>query len=281
MPCRHVQPLAVHFRQPLGGAHHRARIHRLVGGDQHHQRRPARRRRIGHRAGAEHVGLQALQRVGLDDRHMFQRRGVEHEFGLERVAEFFEPGAVAHIGDHGAARHVRRQLGDFQIDLPERVFAVVQQHQLRRREPRELPRQFRADAAARPGDQHAPAGDQPRHAGTVQLHLLAVQQILDGDRLQFDFLVRRGEAGEAGGAQHADAGALRRRQQRAERVARQLRRGDDQQVRLLRQPVQRRLGLLDRAENIQPLHAPADMAWRRAPSARPRGRGRRRAGNRR
>ena len=48
--CGDVQRLAVHLGQPLRGAHHRGRVHRLVGGDQHHgaRARPrAPRRRHG------------------------------------------------------------------------------------------------------------------------------------------------------------------------------------------------------------------------------------------
>ena len=75
-----VQRLAVHLGQPLRGAHHRGRVDRLVGGDQHHRQRADTARRIGDMAGAGDVGQQALQRIGLDHRHVLQRRGVEHQF---------------------------------------------------------------------------------------------------------------------------------------------------------------------------------------------------------
>ncbi len=98
--------------------------------------------------------------------------------------------------------------------------------------------------------------------GTVQPHLLAVQQILDGDRLQFDFLLRRQQPCQARRPQYPDLMPLRRRQQPRQRVAGKLRRGDDQQVRRLHEPRERRLRILDRAQNIQPMHPPPDMLGR-------------------
>ena len=81
-------------------------------------------------------------------------------------------------------------LAQFQVDLPQRELAVVEQHQHLGAEGGHLPRQFAADRAARAGHQHAAALHQPRHALAVERHLRAVQQVLDGDRPQFQPLRR-------------------------------------------------------------------------------------------
>ncbi len=91
------------------------------------------------------------------------------------------------------AVHLRVGLGQLDVDLPQRVFAVVEQDQRLRPERRDLARELAADGAAGAGDDDAAALDQPRHALAVERHL------------------RRGSAGPRSPPGAAPAGAPGRR----------------------------------------------------------------------
>ncbi len=151
---------------------------------------------------------------------MLQRGGVEHQLGADLLEQAADARLVAHIGQHGAARHLGVLLAQFEVDLVEHVFAVIEQRQAGRAEGRDLPRQFAADGAAGAGDQHAPALHQPRHALAVERHLRAVEQILDRDRAQFDApafaAAGRGQGGRRRGAADRHAVAVGGVQQRFE-----------------------------------------------------------------
>ena len=96
---------------------------------------------------------------------------------------------------------LRVGLGEFQVDLPQRVFAVVQQDQRAGAEGGDLAGEFAADGAAGAGDDDAPALDQARHAVAVERDLRAVEQVLDRDRAEFDRArLVAGSAARSGGA---------------------------------------------------------------------------------
>ncbi len=209
-----VQRLAIHLGQPLRRAHHEVGFTALSVEISTIASAPDAARRVGDMAGAGDVGQQALQRVGLDHRHVLQRGGVEHQFGATSLEHGADARLVADVGDAATGGGTCGwRLGQFQVDLPQRVFAVVEQDQLLGPERGDLARQLAADGAAGAGHDDAPALDQPRHAVAVERHLRAVQQVLDRDRLQFQMRPpvawRRGRA--RSGAARGGPAALRGR----------------------------------------------------------------------
>ena len=107
-PNSSIERLAIHFRQPLGGAQHGDRLDRLVGRDHHHGGGAGRRRGIGDIDRAEHVGLDALVPVPFEQRHVLERGGVKYDIGLELRDQAHDPLAVADIG---------KPAGDFRLAL--------------------------------------------------------------------------------------------------------------------------------------------------------------------
>src|SRR3546814_7192304 len=75
---------------------------------------------------------------------------------------------VAHIAKQSRPRHPGIPLGHFHVDLVERMLTLLEQHDLCRLQPGDLPHQFRTDGATGAGDQHATATDQPGHGGAVK-----------------------------------------------------------------------------------------------------------------
>ena len=94
-----VERLAVHFGKALGRAEHRHRLDRLVGRDHHHGGGAGRRCRVRDVHRAEHIGLDALAPVALEQRHVLERRRVEHDVRLEVGEDRHDALAVANIGD--------------------------------------------------------------------------------------------------------------------------------------------------------------------------------------
>ncbi len=101
----------------------------------------------------------------------------------------------------GAAVDLRVGLGEFEVDLPERVFAVVQQDQRAGAERGDLAGELGADGAPGAGDDDPPPLDQPGHAVAVERDLGTIQQVLDGDGAEFHRarLVGVGQGGRARG----------------------------------------------------------------------------------
>ena len=93
-----VERLAIHLGEALGGAQHRHRLDRLVGRDHHHRRRAGGDRGVGDVDRAEDVGLDALAPVLLEQRHVLERGGVEHDVGLEVGEQPEDAVAIAHVG---------------------------------------------------------------------------------------------------------------------------------------------------------------------------------------
>ena len=85
--------------KPLGGAEHRDRLDRLVGRDHHHGGGAGGDRGVGHVDRAEHVGLDALVPVALEQRHVLERGGMKHDVRPELLDEAEDPVAVADVGD--------------------------------------------------------------------------------------------------------------------------------------------------------------------------------------
>ena len=257
----------------------RGRVHRLVGGDQHHRQRAHAARRVGHVAGAGDIGQQPLQRVGLHHRHVLQRRGVEHQFRPPCLEHRAHARLVADVGQQRLARQRAGGVSASSRSICHSAYSPLSSRISRSGPERgDLAGQFAADGAAGAGDDDAPALDQPRHALAVERHL------------------RRGSAGprspsaavpadargpptpagsERGGARRAadpHAVPFRLLHQDRQRLAGQVRRGDHQRVRqpaLAAQALQHRGGILDRAEERVALDAPPGLARSRPPAAPP------------
>ena len=156
----YVERLAIGFGRPLRRAHDVGRIDRLVGRDHHAGRRAGRQRRIGDVAGAEQVGLDRLQRIRLDQRHVLQRRGMEDDVRLELLEHQIDARAVAHVDDAGFDAHRFEFLAQLHVERIEVELRAVGDDQPARRQQRDLPAQFRTDRAAGAGHQHRALVDQ-------------------------------------------------------------------------------------------------------------------------
>jgi hypothetical protein len=144
------------FAHALGRAHHARRPHRLVGRHQHEVLDPVPAGRVDQQPRAHHVVEHGLARRVLEQRHVLVRGRVQHHLWPVRGEHRLEPARIAQVGDAGGEHEHARRGGEFALDEIEPVLGVVHEHQLGRVEARHLPRQLRADRAARAGDQHPP-----------------------------------------------------------------------------------------------------------------------------
>ena len=135
---------------------------------------------------------------------------MEHQFGAVFLEDGADAGFVADVGDQGFSKRLRVGFGQFEVDLPEGVFAVVQQYERAGTEGGDLTGELAADGAAGAGDDDAAALDQAGHAVAVERDLRAVEQVLDGDGAEFDGarLVGVGQRGGAGGLADLQAEAV-------------------------------------------------------------------------
>ena len=140
---------------------------------------------------------------------------MEHQLWPQLLEHRTDAGLVADVGDPRVPGHLRVGLRQLSVDLPQRVFAVIQQGQAGRAKCCHLARKLRADRAACTGHQHPPSRHQPRHALTVQRHLRPVQQVFDGHGRELHVRRRRGGLQQGGGrhAPHLRTLRLRIRQQ--------------------------------------------------------------------
>ena len=94
------------------------------------------------------------------------------------LAKRLQAPGVADIGDDGMAAQRGGGVSQFRVDLPQRVFAMVEQDQFCRAEGGELAGEFGADAATGPGQQDAAPGDElgmigegvGEHIGRIEQH---------------------------------------------------------------------------------------------------------------
>ncbi len=156
---------------------------RLVRGTQLHQPRSAGGGRIGDGLRTERIGAQALQPVGLHDRHVFEGRSMEYQLGPAFLHDSLNPARIPDIGHDNAPCQRGGDFRDPDIALPDGELAAVQQQQLCWHESSELAGQLTADASPGSRHHHPPARNEPLQPFTVQLHLLTIQKIFDHDRL--------------------------------------------------------------------------------------------------
>ena len=177
--------------EALAGAHDVGRAHRLVGGDEHDQLDARGLRAFGQRRSAEGVVAQPADGILLDDRHVLVGGGVIDHLDriaddrlaqlrrVEHRAEHADDLRPRHLGPHGLD-----ELGDLVLDLVERDFGDIEQHDAARPLLQELAHQLGADGAAGAGDQDGLAARLARQEIGVGRNLVAAEQVVDLDGAQ-------------------------------------------------------------------------------------------------
>ena len=177
-----VERLAIHLGEALRGAEHGHRLDRLVGRDHHHGGRAGGDGGVGDVDRAEHVGLDALPPVLLQQRHVLERRRMEHDVGPKIVHQAEDAGAVAHVGK--TAFDLRpRLLGreHLQHGVQRRLGVLDHQH-APRAEGHDAIADFGADRPAAAGHDDRFVPHEVFEPMVVDLHAGPQQQVLDIDR---------------------------------------------------------------------------------------------------
>ena len=176
-----LQGLQHELGQALGRTHDVCRIDRLVGRDQHERFNTRLERRLGGVPRTDHVVVNALDHVVLDDRHVLVGGGVVDRLYAEGGQDLAHPVAVMRVAQerHDLDRQllVRRNLLQLPLDLVERQLRHLEQHQAARAQADDLPAQLRADGAPGPGDQDALTADARAEQFGVGRYRIASQQV--------------------------------------------------------------------------------------------------------
>ena len=184
--------LAERLDDPLGErlarAHRGLRVDGLVGRDEHEAVGAVARREPRHGARGERVVAQRLHGMLLHQRHVLVGGRVEHDGRVVELEDRLHAGRVAHVGDLGDDRDLRR-LAQLAIDLEEVVLGVVGEHEQADLHAHELAAELGADRAARAGHEHGAAAHVRADRRGVERHGLAPEDVLDLDGAQ---LARRG-----------------------------------------------------------------------------------------
>ena len=122
-----------HFGEALGCPHDVGRAHGLVGRNQHETSDPVADSRARDIERADRVGLETLDRIGLDNGHMLVGRGMENHVGPDLADDRVDPRGKADGREKSAQARSRAQPfgagAAFMFDLVERNLGVVEQHQ--------------------------------------------------------------------------------------------------------------------------------------------------------
>ena len=145
VPPRLDDPLAERLRLP----HHRLRVRRLVGRDEHEPLRAELDRDVGERARAERVVAHRLERVRLHHRHVLVRRRVEDDARAVLVEHLPQLDRVLHVGDDGDRGAEAALADELALDLEQRRLGVVDEHELRRSEAGDLAAELRRRSSRR------------------------------------------------------------------------------------------------------------------------------------
>ena len=178
-----LQALADHLGEALGRAHHVGRIDRLVGGHQHELLDPRRDRRARQHARAVGVVAHRLPRVGLlHQRHVLvRRRRGRRRAGCSRASTSLDQRRVLDVADDRHQRQLRERVGERRLDLVERGFGDVEQHEPRGTEARDLAAQLGADRPARAGHHHHAIAEPFAEARAVEHDGIAPEQVVELD----------------------------------------------------------------------------------------------------
>ena len=147
-----VERLAIHFGKALRGAEHGYRLDRLVGRDHHHGGGAGGGGGIGDVNGAENVGLDPLAPVRFEQRHVLERRGMEHEVRPKVAHQAQDARTVAHVGEPAFDPRTRRLGCQHFKDRMQRRLGILDHQEPRRTEGNDAVADFRADRATAAGD---------------------------------------------------------------------------------------------------------------------------------
>ncbi len=142
---------------------------------------PAAERRIGNVDRAEDVGLDALAPVALEDRHVLERGGMEHDVRLELRHQAHDALAVADVGDPPFDRGRRAVRRERFRDRVERRLGILHDQEARGAEGDDALADLGPDRAAAAGDDHRLALDQRFEPRIVDLLARPQQEVLDRD----------------------------------------------------------------------------------------------------
>ena len=236
----------------LGGAHHRARVDRLVGRDQDEAPGAGDGCRLRDDPGGDRVVANRLERVGLHQRHVLVGGGVEDDVGLEALHHLEHPVALLAVGENRLDPGEVPLGGELAVDLEEVVLGVIEQDQQPRSDPGDLARELGADRAAGSGDQDDPVTQVGADAIELDHHGLAAEHVLDLDLAQLsgqlDAAAKQLEDRRQGA--HADVALARRGDHLAADRAGSRRDGDDHLGRL--ELVQDSTEIIGPAEDLEP-----------------------------
>ena len=165
----------------LRRSHHARRPHRLVGRDKHEVLDVCLDRSVNDVPRAGDVVGYRFENVVFHQGHVLVCGRVEDSMRIVLLEDVEDPVAVTDVGDHRYDVHVRERQQQFLEYVEDRVLAVAEDNQARRREARDLATQLGADRPAGTGNENRLARGQLGHCGEVSLDCVASQQILNLD----------------------------------------------------------------------------------------------------
>ena len=158
------------------------RVRGLVRRDEHEPLRPVLDRDVRHDSRCERVVADCLERVGLQQGDVLVSGGMEDDARLVALEDLTHLGAVAAVSEHGRDRREVALAHELALDVEERRLRVLDEHEPRRPDPRDLAAELGADRAARAGDEDGLAGEVLRDRAHVDLDRLAAEHVLHLNR---------------------------------------------------------------------------------------------------
>ena len=109
---------------------------------------------------------------------MFVRSRVEDDARLVALEDLAHLGAVAAVPEHGRDRREVALAHELALDVEERSLRMLDEHEPRRPDARDLTAELGADRAARAGDENGLPGEVLRDRAHVDLDRLAAEHVL-------------------------------------------------------------------------------------------------------
>ena len=172
------------FGDSLRRAHHAGGANRLVGGDEHEMLDIRLDRGVDDVPRAGDVVRHRLENVVFHQRNVLVSGRVEDCVRPMLLKDVEDSVAIADVGDHGHDVHIREAQRELLEDVEDRILAVSEQNESRRREARELAAELGADRPAGTGDENRLARRELGHRGEIGLDGVATKQVLNLDFAQ-------------------------------------------------------------------------------------------------
>ena len=213
VPRLQIRGLAIGLGETFRRPHDIGWVDRLVGRDHHEGLGPVSHRRIRSVAGSQHIGLDALERIVLDQRDVLQRGRVEDNLRPQLGEDHIETDIVTDVQKAGDDVELRVPFAQGLVDQVGVVLRTVDEHQLAGFEGGDLEDEFGPDRAAGTRDEYGLVLDERSDRRVFILDFRASKQVAQFDRLGFDDLVvgnqfRFGQIGNAGCLQTERIGGL-------------------------------------------------------------------------